>query len=155
MHNKNHVQLWAKLKLEQQEHAKFGACMALLSETIAQGYSQDHFKKDQIWEGGGGWGRGGGGGISSLLNPIELQLVNQIHEAKNLRSLVKAWIESLKIEVRLHPYKRFQSLQVDSIIVSFLFFFRLAILLHLFIIFPLEECDLQYLEFVSVTQHND
>jgi len=31
----------------------------------------------------------------------------------------------------------------------------LAILLHLFIIFPLEECDLQYLEFVSVTQHND
>ncbi len=38
LHNKNHVQLWAKLKLEHQECAKFGACMSLLSETIAQGY---------------------------------------------------------------------------------------------------------------------
>jgi hypothetical protein len=41
---RNHVELWAKLELEQQERAKFGACLSLLSETVAQGYSQDHFK---------------------------------------------------------------------------------------------------------------
>jgi hypothetical protein len=99
LHNRNHVELWAKLELEQQERAKFGACLSLLSETVAQGYSQDHFK-DQVSEGGGG------GAISSLLNPTELQLVNQLREAKNLRSLAEARIESLKTQVSLHPYKR-------------------------------------------------
>ncbi len=99
LHNRNHVELWAKLELEQQERAKFGACLSLLSETVAQGYSQDHFKKDRVSE-------GGGGAISSLLNPTELQLVNQLREAKNLRSLAEARIETLKTQVRLHPYKR-------------------------------------------------
>ncbi len=64
------MELWAKLKLKQQECAKFGACMSMSRETVAQGYSQDHFKKDQILE-------GGRGAISSLLNSIEypIQLV--------------------------------------------------------------------------------
>ncbi|CAK9228628.1 unnamed protein product [Sphagnum troendelagicum] len=91
---RNHVELWAKLELEQQERAKFGACLSLLSETVAQGYSQDHFKKDRVSEGEGG------GAISSLLNPTELQLVNQLREAKNLRSLAEARIETLKTQVQ-------------------------------------------------------